>query len=75
MEEKCDFIWQIISDSPVLRQRIHELENENTDDSDSQADCFIGFFRELEEMLECITDTYHNTRILNNYSYMARLRS
>jgi len=75
MEEQCEFIWQIIEGSPLLQKKMHELEQASSNNYDEQVSGFIDFFREIEKIIDCVVDSYHQTRILNNYSHIIRLRS
>ena len=75
MEDRCEFIWQIIEESPFLHKRLNELEQRASENSDEQVNVLIDFFREMEEILECVTDAYNQTKILNYNSYLIRMRS
>jgi hypothetical protein len=68
MEERCEFIWQIIEESPVLRKKLNELEEENSDNNENKVNTYIELFKEVEEIMEIAVETYHSTRILNNNS-------
>jgi hypothetical protein len=67
MEERCEFIWQIIEESPVLRKKLKKLEVQNSANSEKQVNAYIDLFKEVEEIMEAV-ETYHSTRILNNNS-------
>jgi len=51
MDEKCNFIWEMIDKNPLLRRRILELENGGYGNEDERVSELIGFFREIEEKL------------------------
>ncbi len=75
MEERCEFIWQIIEESPVLRKKLNELEKEYCDNNEKQVNAYIELFKEIEEIMEIVAEAYHSTRILNNNSNLLRMRS
>ena len=74
MEERCEFIWQLIEESPELNAKMQELENHDLDNYDEQINGIITFFRELDEIIDCVVDSYNQTKILNRNSYLLRMR-
>jgi len=60
MEDRCEFIWQIIEDSPELSNRLHKLEGQK---SKMQVDGYIELFRDIEEVMEAVVETYHSQSV------------
>ncbi len=75
MEVRCEFIWQIIEESPILRKKLRELESQNCQNKGNQVNGYIQLFKEIEEIMDTVVETYHSTRILNNNSQLIRMRS
>ena len=52
MEEQSDFIWQLIEQTPLLRQRIQTMDIREIVNKDEQVMEYIDFFKDLDLMLE-----------------------
>ena len=75
MDDRCDFIWQLIQESPALNRQLHELEDADTENQEKKISGLIEFYRDIDLGIECILDAYQNTKILNNFSYLIGMRS
>ena len=74
MEERCEFIWQIIEESPELNAKMQELEDYDLENYDEKVYEIISFFRDMDEIIDCVVDSYNQTKILNRNSYLLRMR-
>ena len=75
MEVRSEFIWQMIEESPVLSKKLRELESQNCQNKENQVNGYIQLFKEIEEIMDTVVESYHSTRILNNNSQLIRMRS
>ena len=74
MEEHSYFIWQLIEQTPVLSQKIQNLDTMKHQNDDQHVAVYIDFFKDLELTLEEIITSFqipsHNfypqpTKLLN----------
>ena len=58
MEEHSNFIWQLIEHTPVLRQKIQNLDRRQFINKDEQILEYIDFFKDLDLTLEEIITSF-----------------
>ena len=62
MEDRCEFIWQLIEESPVLSRELHELEKGDLKNQDKIVSGLIDFYRDIDLGIDCLLEAYQKTK-------------
>ena len=58
MENQFKFIWQLIEETPMLKQKLYKLDTNNHLNDDEQVGVYIDFFQEVELIIEEVASSF-----------------